>query len=217
MPTVEELQAQVDTLTKERDAIVKERDDLKGGIHPSYEARLKNEAANYRTQLDAVTKERDELKKKADDTERAELEKKGEYEKAREKLEKREREIEREKAELKAANDKRYILAEAKAAAVKLGILDAALPDLATVDLSDLKIAEDGAIAGLEDKIKAIKESKPHWFKAEGQGGEGGGGRAGASPGAGAGSGGTKDLGVTDWSKLNDAELDSKLNDLLSV
>lgn len=192
--------------------------DDQGKYEQAYVTRLRNRIAELRTKNTELTTEkatveteRNELKKFKETTEQAELEKKGEYEKARQKLQAREREIEQEKESIKAEGDKRFVLAEAKAAAIKAGIVDA--NDIASVDLSDLKIDANGTITGLDDKIKAVKESKPHWFSAEGGGGSP---RPGASPGSGGSGGGGGNNGV-DWMKVPAEELDSKLNSILTV
>lgn len=175
----------------------------------AYVTRLKNEAAESRTHLDAVQKERDELKAFRDAKEKADLEKRGEYEKVIAKADADRKALEKSHADDIAARDKRYVLSEARAVAIKAGIIDPS--DVAALDLSDLRIAGDGAIGGLDEKIAKLKETKPHWFKAEGDPQPTPQPRAGASPGGG-GKGDPRNL---DWNSLSDADFDSRLNDML--
>jgi hypothetical protein len=44
------------------------------------------------------------------------------------------------------------------------GIIDAT--DVRTLDVSDLRIADDGSVPGLSEKIEKLKDAKPHWFRA---------------------------------------------------
>ncbi len=60
-----------------------------------------------------------------------------------------------------AANE-RIIRAELKAEAVKAGVVD--LDVLKLVDLSKLKINDQGEVEGGAELITALKESKPHFF-----------------------------------------------------
>ncbi len=60
-----------------------------------------------------------------------------------------------------AANE-RIIRAELKAEAVKAGVVD--LDVLKLVDLSKLKINDQGEVEGGAELIKQLKESKPHFF-----------------------------------------------------
>lgn len=62
-----------------------------------------------------------------------------------------------------AANE-RIIRAELKAEAVKAGVVD--LDVLKLVDLSKLKINDQGEVEGGAELIKQLKESKPHFFGA---------------------------------------------------
>lgn len=172
-----------------------------------YVTRLTNEAARERLEKEAIAKERDELKAFREERERKDLEAKGEYEKASAKIESDRKAEAKKFADELAVRDKRVILAEAKAVATKLGIIDAS--DVATADLADLRIAEDGSVAGVEAKIIALKAAKPHWFAPE-KLDEQGRPRSGASPSS-AGNG-TADV---DWGKLTDAQVEERLATLL--
>ena len=61
-----------------------------------------------------------------------------------------------------AANDK-ILRSELRALAREAGILD--IDDLKLLDVSKLKIDDDGNVTGAEDLIKAFKEAKPYKFK----------------------------------------------------
>lgn len=70
--------------------------------------------------------------------------------------------------------------------AIRLGITDAQDADLVTglVDQSKLILGDDGKVTGLEEQLKALRESKPFLFKAKEQDGKGGKQGAGFSVGA---------------------------------
>jgi len=79
--------------------------------------------------------------------------------------------IDAQKAETKAtldaeraATDKRIINTELKAAAVALGIQDT--DALKLVDISTLKVDENGEVAGVTELLEAFKTAKPYLFKA---------------------------------------------------
>jgi hypothetical protein len=65
------------------------------------------------------------------------------------------------KATEQVAND-RIIRAELKAEAIKAGVVD--LDVLKLVDLSKVTLNDKGEVEGAEALIKAMKESKPHFF-----------------------------------------------------
>lgn len=67
-------------------------------------------------------------------------------------------------AKAQQASNERIIRAELKAEAVKAGVVD--LDVLKLVDLSKLKLNDQGDVEGAADLIKALKESKPHFFGA---------------------------------------------------
>ncbi len=175
----------------------------------AYVTRLTNEAAESRKQSEALAKERDELAAFKAQREKADLAAKGEYDKAVAKIESEKKALEKKNADDIALRDRRFVLSEAKAAAIKAGIIDP--NDVATIDIADLRIDENGSVAGIDEKIVALKAAKPHWFKpdapAPGQN------RAGASPGG----GGKGSTDVGDWGKLTPEQFDSKLNDLLNI
>lgn len=177
----------------------------------AYVTRLRNEAAELRTQNDALTKERDDLKAFKSEVERKEAEAKGDYEKAKAKYE-ADLAAERTARDAdNAARDARYILSEARTAASKLGIIDGLESKVgALADLKDLKIEADGSIPGLQERLDKLKADNPTWFKAEGAQ-NGGQGRAGASPG-GAQNGGGKGI---NWNDVPEDQLDARIQELL--
>ena len=78
--------------------------------------------------------------------------------------------------------------------AIRLGITDAQDAELVAglVDQSKLILGDDGKLTGLEEQLKALRESKPFLFKAKEQdkGGKGGAGfNVGATKGGNAGGG----------------------------
>lgn len=98
--------------------------------------------------------------------------------------------------------------------AVRLGITDAQDADLVAglVDQSKLILGEDGKVTGLEEQLKALRESKPFLFKAkeEDKGGKGGAGFSvgatrGGSAGGGVGGDGDRQLSMKEAiaAKLN--------------
>ncbi|GAN79785.1 phage scaffolding protein [Acidocella aminolytica] len=65
-------------------------------------------------------------------------------------------------AKVRTDGEARLIRAELKAEAVKAGIRD--LSDLASVDVSGLKLNEAGDLEGAAEFIAKLKETKAHWF-----------------------------------------------------
>ena len=117
----------------------------------AYVTRLENEAAKHRLAADAVSKERDELKAYRDAREQEKLESEGRYAEALAKIDaERKADAEKYAAEI-AKRDRNALLAEAKVAAIKGGIIDPS--DVASLDLSDLRMDESGSIPGIEKKI----------------------------------------------------------------
>jgi hypothetical protein len=134
-----------------------------------YVKSLRDESRKRIERAQAAEKERDELRAKIDAAERNDLEKKGELAKLLDKERKDRERSEAEYSEKLSARDRRIILAEAKAIAVREGIID--ISDVASgLDIKDLRIDEDGEVAGLAEQIAALKAKKPHWFKASGVG-----------------------------------------------
>jgi len=176
----------------------------------AYVTRLENEAAKHRLATEAVAKERDDLAAFKAERERKDLEAKSEYEKALAKIESERKAEAKKYADELSARDRRTMVAEAKALATKAGIIDPS--DVASLDLSDLRIAEDGTIAGLDKKIDELKAAKPHWFADPAQSGQTKAekARAGASPAGNKGA----DLSV-DWATKSKAEVDQYLNSIL--
>ena len=64
------------------------------------------------------------------------------------------------------AADERLLRAELKAAAVKAGLVD--MDVLKLVDISPLKLNENGEIEGLDKLVEDFKKTKPHFFGAAG-------------------------------------------------
>lgn len=99
--------------------------------------------------------------------------------------------------------------------AIRSGITDAQDADLVAglVDQKKLILGDDGSVTGLEEQLKALRESKPFLFKAKEQDGKGGKAGAGFSVGAtkggnaggGVGGGGDRQLSMRDAiaAKLN--------------
>ena len=99
--------------------------------------------------------------------------------------------------------------------AIRNGITDAQDADLVAglVDQKKLILGDDGSVTGLEEQLKALRESKPFLFKAKEQDGKGGKAGAGFSVGAtkggnaggGVGGDGDKQLSMRDAiaAKLN--------------
>ena len=78
-------------------------------------------------------------------------------------LDARNAEIETVKQETEKAANERVLRAELKAIAIKEGMVD--LDGLKLLDLSTVKIGENGEIEGAEALFKTAKESKPYLFK----------------------------------------------------
>lgn len=174
----------------------------------AYVTRLENEAAKHRLAHDAAAKERDELKAYREAREKEELEKKGEYEKILAKAESdRKADAEKFASEI-AKRDRNALLAEAKVAAIKGGIIDPS--DVASLDLSDLRMDESGNIPGIEKKIAELKTAKPHWFKAEQDEKAAKAARLGASTAA--GNAAKTDV---DWATKSQADIDNYLKTIL--
>ena len=98
--------------------------------------------------------------------------------------------------------------------AIRIGITDAQDADLVAglVDQAKLILGEDGKVTGLEEQLKAIRESKPFLFKAKEQdkGGRQGAGFSvgsvkGGNAGGGVGGDGDKQLSMKEAiaAKLN--------------
>jgi hypothetical protein len=132
----------------------------------SYVKSLRDEAKRSREARQEIERERDDLKKSVEAREKKELEEKQQFKELLDK-ERAEREADSKKsAEALKARDRRVILAEAKALAVKAGIIDA--DDVkGAIDLDDLRIDDDGNVVGLAEKIDALKAAKAHWFKGD--------------------------------------------------
>lgn len=83
--------------------------------------------------------------------------------------------------------------------AIRAGITDAQDTDLVAglIDQSKILLGDDGKVTGLDEQIKAVRESKPFLFKTQEQGGGNGGSgfRVGGSQGgvAGGGAGSERD------------------------
>jgi hypothetical protein len=117
------------------------------------------------TENAARRKREEELSLKLKEYEDKELAAETDLKKKAEALEKRIKDTEAEYAQKLSAADKRYIRAEVRAAAIKAGIIDA--DDVNSIDLSDLRIDDEGNVTGVDELMAAHKERKPHWFKGE--------------------------------------------------
>lgn len=82
--------------------------------------------------------------------------------------------------------------------AIRAGITDAQDADLVAglVDQKKLILGDDGSVTGLEEQLKALRESKPFLFKEKDQDGKGGAGKGGAGFSVGATKGGNAGGGV---------------------
>ena len=154
-------------------------------------------------------KENEDLRKRLDELEKKDLDAQTDAKKRAEDERARADRIESESKEKLTAADRRYILSEAKRLAKDAGIID--VDDVKTaIDLADLRISDDDVITGLEDKIAALKESKPHWFKGakkDDDADDKGKKKAGAPPKHKEGG----DSGGVDWSKKTEAEFQEYL------
>lgn len=98
-----------------------------------------------------------------------ELEKNNEWQKVAE-IKEKEAELQKNKYEgLKEAMVRREKYNALMLAATSGGILREAIPDLATVDLKDLKIETnsegDFSVTGADRMVQKLKTLKPHWFR----------------------------------------------------
>jgi chromosome segregation ATPase len=114
---------------------------------------LRSESARYRNQAK-------ELQKKAEDAEA----KANELGKSAETAQQEAKKALDETKRLQSAYEQRIIRAELKAAAVEEGLVD--MDAFKMVDLSSVKIADDGEITGVKDLISNLKKEKPYLFKA---------------------------------------------------
>jgi chromosome segregation ATPase len=126
---------------------------------------LEKRLNEHKEKGDLNRKRESELLAKIKEYEDKELAAETDLKKKAEALEKRVKDVEHEYGEKLSAADKRYVRAEVRAAAIKAGIIDA--DDVDSMDLSDLRIDEDGNVTGVDTLMAAHKERKPHWFKAE--------------------------------------------------
>jgi hypothetical protein len=140
-------------------------------------------------QIDKIVKDRlerqrqqfagfDDLKKKAEDWDKLQEEQKSELEKASDRATKAEEERDRA---LQTGNE-RLLRGEVKAAAAKAGFID---PDdaFALLDRTDVKIDDDGNVAGIDEALKALAEAKPHLVTDTRAGGSADGGARGGANG----------------------------------
>lgn len=117
------------------------------------------------TENAARRKREEELRAKLKEYEDKEIAAETDLKKKLEHFEKRAKDIESEYQQKLSASDKRYVRAEVRAAAIKAGIIDP--DDVNSMDLSDLRLDDEGNVTGVDEMIAASKERKPHWFKAE--------------------------------------------------
>lgn len=130
---------------------------------------LNEEKKQYKTQVDDLNRQLGELQGKLKDNESAS-----------QTIEELKKQIEAKEAELASTR---------KANAVKLEVLKANPNDVADIlpHLKDdaITLSDDGTIAGLEEQLKALQESKPYLFKQDnpdGTGGAKGGGAKDKNP-----------------------------------
>lgn len=101
-----------------------------------------------------------EAQKAADDAAKSELQK------AQEELDR----VKSENAKISEKAQRVLVLAELKGALRDAGIntsrLDGALK---LADLGVVKVADDGALTGIEDVVKSVKDASPEWFGAPGK------------------------------------------------
>jgi predicted RNase H-like nuclease (RuvC/YqgF family) len=113
---------------------------------------LRRESANYRQQAK-------DLQKKAEDADAKAKELGQSAEAAQQEARKALDETKR----LQSAYEQRLIRAELKAAAMEEGLVD--MDAFKMMDLSSVKIADDGEITGVKELIGDFKKSKPYLFK----------------------------------------------------
>jgi hypothetical protein len=135
----------------------------------AYAKRLREEARAERLAKVAAEKERDELKARIKEAEDKELAEQNKWKELHEKEKAARSEDKNKFSESLTKAERRYVLAEAKATAIHLGVLPEAIGDLKLLDFSDIKLDSDGEPVGMEEKIASIKTLKPHWFKSETQ------------------------------------------------
>ena len=134
-----------------------EAEKVEAKLYPeSYVKKLHTENAGRR-------KREEELAAKLKEYQDKEIEAETDLKKKVEHFEKRAKDVESEYKEKLTASERRYVRAEVRAAAIKAGIIDP--DDVNSMDLSDLRVDDDGNVLGVEDLIAAGKERKPHWFK----------------------------------------------------
>jgi hypothetical protein len=144
----------------------KSDDDNRKSYDETYVKGLRDEAKRHRLEREETARERDDLAKKVADREKKDLEEDGKLKELLEKERDERKKLEDGYKGKLSASDRRYILAEARALAIKEGIIDPS--DVkAAIDVSDLRIDDDDEVPGLADKVAKLKESKPHWFKSD--------------------------------------------------
>lgn len=117
-------------------------EELKETFSKEYVSELRQETVGWRTKAQ-------ELEKLAKDAEEA----------ANKKIQESELKI----SEATTAANARIIRSELKAFAIEAGMID--LDVLKLVDLSGVKLLDDGEVDGAKELIEKLKESKPHFFK----------------------------------------------------
>lgn len=174
-------------------------DELKGYIPKTRFDEVNEEKKNLQTAKKKAEDDLEELKKTAGDNEA---------------LTKQISELQ-ESQKQRAAEYDAQIKALKLTNAIRSGITDAQDADLVAglVDQKKLILGDDGSVTGLEEQLKALRESKPFLFKAKEQDGKGGKAGAGFSVGAtkggnaggGVGGDGDKQLSMRDAiaAKLN--------------
>ncbi len=126
---------------------------------------LRDENKRRRLNEEALAKKIAELEKADEARKRKDLEEEKRYREIAEGEVKKREESEAKSADAIKKAERRYIVAELKAQAVSLGIIDP--DDVKSIDISDLRVDDDGVVVGGKDAIESLKTKKPHWFKTE--------------------------------------------------
>ncbi|MCQ8279873.1 phage scaffolding protein [Acetobacteraceae bacterium KSS8] len=156
MPTVEELQAELATVTHDRDDLKGQlktaNDEAKG--HRLNANKYKGQLEALQSELDTVTNDRDGLATRAaGDLERLRIDLTAQLNAKDAELQSR----------IHADRDARTNAA-LETAAAKLGMHD--MDGLKLLDRAGLKVGEDGSVENLDEQIAAFKAAKPYLFGA---------------------------------------------------
>jgi uncharacterized membrane protein YgcG len=182
----------------------------------AYVKRITDEAAGYRRELDELKGKVGDFETKEADRAREADEAKGNYETAKAGYVQTIGERDKAITDLKAAHTKELnalqrsrLIDRAEIVAARFGMHDPG--DIAKyIDVKDLKLDDDASfLAGIEERVTALKESKQFLFKGEGGSSNGNGERAGASPGGGNGSRGGGGIDLSAYDPATRAKLEA--------